>query len=123
MRRLILRTITATMALCLFGPAVPALAAPDGSQVGTATFPLVCDGELSTLTVGGGPWSAAHIAESGKTFVPVSTTLSMRDAQTYELLYEEHDAKGKSRGGPVRCVDEFLVDGVLITFTVHGHLH
>jgi hypothetical protein len=80
----------------------------------------VCDGQLSTLRVGGGPWSAAHIAESGETFVPVSTYFSMRDPETLELFYEEHDFKGKPRSGPNRCVDEITVDGVLMTFVVHG---
>ena len=121
MRACKLFTIPALVALTLLAPAAPVLAAPGGSGNG-ATFPLVCDGQLSTLTVGGGPWSAAHIAESGETFVPVSTHFSMRDPETLELLYEEHDFKGKPRSGPNRCVDEITIDGVLMTFVVHGKM-
>lgn len=121
MRACKLFTIPALVALTLLAPAAPALAAPGGSGKG-ATFPLVCDGQLSTLRVGGGPWSAAHIAESGETFVPVSTHFTMRDPETLELFYEEHDFKGKPRSGPNRCVDEITVDGVLMTFVVHGKM-
>ena len=121
MRACKLFTISALVALTLLAPAAPVLAAPGGSGNGT-TFPLVCDGHLSTLRVGGGPWSAAHIAESGETFVPVSTHFSMRDPETLELLYEEHDFKGKPRSGPNRCVDEITVDGVLMTFVVNGKM-
>lgn len=85
MRACKLFMIPALVALTLLAPAAPVLAAPGGSGNG-ATFPLVCDGLLSTLRVGGGPWSAAHIAESGETFVPVSTHFTMRDPETFELF-------------------------------------
>ena len=93
MRTSKLFAIPALVALTLLAQAAPVLAAPGGSGNGT-TFPLVCDGQLSTLTVGGGPWSAAHLAESGETFVPVSTHFSIRDPETLEVLYEEYDFKG-----------------------------
>jgi len=121
MRASKLFTIPALDALTPLAPAAPVLAAPAGSGNGT-TFPLVCDGQLSTLTVGGGPWSAAHLAESGETFVPVSTHFSVRDPETLELLYEEHDFKGKPRSGSNRCVDEITIDGVLMTFVVRGRI-
>lgn len=121
MRASKLFTIPALVALTLLVPAAPVLAAPGGSGKGD-TFPLVCDGQLSTLTVGGGPWSAARIAESGETFVPVSTHFSMRDPETLEVLYEEYDFKGKPRSGTNRCVDEIMIDGVLMTFVVLGKL-
>ena len=115
MRACKLFMIPALVALTLLAPAAPVLAAPGGSGNG-ATFPLVCDGLLSTLRVGGGPWSAAHIAESGETH------FTMRDPETFELFYEEHDFKGKPRSGPNRCVDEITIDGVLMTFVVHGKM-
>ena len=46
----------------------------------------------------------------------------MRDPETLELLYEEHDFKGKPRSGSNRCVDEITIDGVLMTFVVHGRI-
>jgi hypothetical protein len=123
MRRLIHLTIATTVSVGVLASAAPASAVPDdGANGNVETFAMSCNGEPSTITIGGGPWSAAHVAESGRTFVPVSTYVSMRDAVTLELLYEESDAKGKPRGGPDRCVDEVTVDGVLITFAVHGHL-
>ena len=82
----------------------------------------MCDGLLTTLTVGGGPSSAAHIAESGETFIPVSTHFSMRDPETLELIYGEHDFKGKPRSGANRCVDEITIDGVLMTLILHGKM-
>lgn len=121
MRACKILTIPALVALTLLAAAAPVLAAPGGSKSGD-TFSLVCDGQLSNLTVGGGPWAAAHIAESGETFVPVSTHFSMRDPETLELLYEEYDFKGKPRSGENRCVDEITIDGVLMTFVVYGKL-
>ena len=117
-----LRFVLATaMALALVGPTAPALADP-GKSKSASSFQLVCDGELSTLTVGGGPWTAAHVAESGRTFVPTSTHLFLRDPVTLEVVYEEHDWKGKARPGETLCVEEFLMDGLSVAFHVRGHM-
>jgi hypothetical protein len=122
-RRRIAGAIAAAIALGILGMGTPASADPGDPQGNVASFPMVCDGEPVGLRVGGGPWSAAHVTSSKETFVPIATYVSMRDAATLELLYEESDAKGKPRGGSARCVDEFTADGVLITFVVHGHMH
>ncbi len=120
MRRSIL-VPTLTFAF-LLAAATPALADP-GKGSGQASFPMVCDGRVSTLTVGGGLWAAAHVHETGRTFIPRATHFYVEDADTGELLFEEHDVKNAAaKGSSSVCVDELYVDGMHFTFIVEGEL-
>jgi hypothetical protein len=119
MRRLGLGMLLAVVTFALLAPASPAAAAPSASSA-VSTFPMTCDGQVVTLTIGGGPWSAARIAETGDVFVPVATHVYLRDPTTGEVVYEEHDYKGAPRAGGTLCVEEFDADGLLGTFVVEG---
>jgi hypothetical protein len=119
LRRLTLTTTFAIVAV--LGGATPGTADP-GNGHGQATFPMVCDGELSTLTVGGGSWAAADLGDSHGKFIPEETHFSIHDGSG-ELLYEEHDAKrGGGKPSPSSCVDEFELDGLRYRFVVEGKL-
>jgi hypothetical protein len=113
-------TLTATFAItCVIAGATPGTADP-GNGHGQTTFPMVCDGKLSALTVGGGSWAAADLGDSHGTFIPQQTYFSIHDGSG-ELLYEEHDAKrGGGKPSTSSCVDEFEMDGLHYRFVVEG---
>ena len=117
MRRSIL--MTSVVILSLFAAASPAAADP-GNGHGQATFPMVCDGELRTLTVGGGSWAAADLGESGGKFIPKATHFTIHDDAGI-LLHEEHDVK-KATGNDSSCVDAFEIDGLRYRFVVEGKI-
>lgn len=120
MRRLtIVPALAAVFVLGIVGPAV----ARPGNGEGQSTFQMVCDGTLSTLTVGGGSWSAAHVQETGRKFIPRATHLLAHDEETGTVLFEEHDVKPSAGNGPMSvCIEELRMDGMHITFTVEGTL-
>jgi hypothetical protein len=120
MRRVGFGVLVVFAALVALAP--DAGADPESSSA-VSTFQLVCDGTLSTLQVGGGPWSAAHVLETGRTFVPVATHVTLVDPATGAVVFEEHDYKGTPRGGPSRCEESFTTDGLLGTFVVEGTMH
>jgi hypothetical protein len=94
-----------------------------GSENGAGpTFQMTCDGALVTLTVGGGPWSAAHIEETGAVFVPVATHLYLRDPESGATVYEEHDYKGAARPASSSCVEDFTSQGLLGSFIVEADM-
>jgi hypothetical protein len=114
--------LPAAIVLGLLVPAPAALAQPaDPSAV--STFPLTCDGDVSTLTVGGGRWSAAHIAETGKTFVPTATHATLVDPETGEVVFDEYDSKGAPKHATSACSETFDMDGLVATFVVEGRMH
>jgi hypothetical protein len=120
MRRLALGSLAAAALVLTAAPA--ALAGPSDSSA-VSTFQMVCDGELSTLTVGGGPWSAARVLETGRVFVPLATHLYLRDPDTLDVVYEEHDFKGAPRSGTSQCTEGFSTrSGLLGTFVVEGSM-
>jgi hypothetical protein len=124
MTRTLARIAVPTLvALGLLVPSPNAFAkqADDGSAV--TTFQLTCDGDLSTLTVGGGPWSAAHIAETGKTFVPTGTHAELVDPTTGEVVFEQDDSKGAPKHATSACSETFDLDGLTATFVVEGRMH
>ncbi|MGZ4131188.1 MAG: hypothetical protein ACXVPR_10250 [Actinomycetota bacterium] len=114
--------IPALVALGLLIPAPAALAAP-GSGSAVSTFQLTCDGVLSTLTVGGGPWSAAHVAETGKVFVPTATHAVLQDPTTGEIVFQQDDFKGAPKPSTTTCSETFEMDGLIATFVVEGTMH
>ena len=120
MRRCI--TIAAMAAGIVAGPAASAHAAPGGGA-GQYTFPMVCDGEVVTLTIASGGWSAAHVRETGQRLVPKGTEFTVTDPATGEVWYEESDMKpsAEKKAGST-CVDAWEDEGALLTFTVHGNL-
>jgi hypothetical protein len=115
--------VGAILVLAALVPFAPQAAAEPGSASAVSTFQLVCDGTLSTLRVGGGPWSAAHILETDQTFVPVATHVTLIDPATGTVVFEEHDYKGTPRSGPSRCEESFTMEGLLGTFVVEGERH
>ena len=122
MRRMGLR-LAVVLGVLIATPAPAALAAPNDSSA-TSTFPMECDGTTVTLTIGGGPWSAARVLETGEVFVPVATHVYLRDPDTGDVVYEEHDFKGAERTGDSRCVEDFTTrSGLLGSFVVEGELH
>jgi hypothetical protein len=108
--------------LGLLVPAPAAFAAP-GDASAVSTFELTCDGALSTLTVGGGPWSAAHVAETGAIFVPTATHAVLQDPTTGEIVWEEDDVKGAPKPSTSTCSETFEMDGLIATFVVEGTMH
>jgi hypothetical protein len=115
--------VPALVVLGLLVPAPSAFASP-GSTSAVSTFPLTCDGTLSTLTVGGGPWSAAHVAETGKTFVPTATHATLEDPATGEIVFQEDDSKGAPKRSTSQCSETFTTDdGLVATFVVEGRMH
>ena len=119
MRRFGLR-LTVVLGVLIASPAPAALAAPNDASA-NSTFPMECDGTTVTLTIGGGPWSAARVLETGEVFVPVATHVYLRDPDTGEVVYEDHDFKGAERTGGSSCVEEFRTrSGLLGSFVVEG---
>jgi hypothetical protein len=121
-RNIVRLAIPALVALGLLVPAPAAFATP-GSGSAVTTFQLTCDGVLSTLTVGGGPWSAAHVAETGKTFVPTATHAILQDPTTGEIVFQEDDLKGAPKRSTTTCSETFEMDGLIATFVVEGTMH
>jgi hypothetical protein len=122
-RRAGFATILALGVLVLLVPDADAAATGPESSSAVSTFQLVCDGSLMTLRVGGGPWSAAHIQETGQTFVPVATHVTLVDPVTGEVVFEEDDYKGIPRAAPSRCEESFTTEGLLGTFVVEGTMY
>jgi hypothetical protein len=110
---------TSIVLLAVLAGAGPSAADPGNGQ-GQATFPMVCDGELETLTIGGGAWAAADLGSSGGKLIPKATHFSIHD-DAGSVLHEEHDVKRGYRGGS-SCVDEFEMDGLRYEFVVEGKL-
>ena len=97
-----------------------ASSADPGTGAGQSTYPMVCDDELTMLTMGGGSWSAADLHEGGK-FVPESTHFTIQDPSG-EVLYEEYDWKNGGAKGTSSCVDELEIDGLYYRFLVTGKM-
>jgi len=114
--------IPVLVALGLVVPAPAAFAAPANASA-VSTFQLTCDGALSTLTVGGGPWSAAHVAETSQTFVPTATHAVLQDPITGEIVWQEDDLKGAPKPSTSTCSETFEMDGLIATFVVEGTMH
>jgi hypothetical protein len=111
--------LAATFAI---GSVAPALAAP-GNGAGQATFPIRCGGRVLTFTIASGTWSAAYVRETGQRFIPKATYVSIVDAATGEVVFEEADVKpGAEKRSNVVCVDAAPDDGLIVTFAVHGRL-
>jgi hypothetical protein len=120
MRRIL--TGSALAALLVVGLAGPAAAVP-GNGTGQSTFPLLCEGRLLTLTIGGGNWSAAYVHETGGRFVLRATHVLVTDIETGDVVFEEHDVKNSARKGPLtECTDVYEVDGVRVVFVAEGTL-
>jgi hypothetical protein len=115
--------VGAVLVLAAIVSFAPGATADPVSSSAVSTFQLVCDGTLSTLRVGGGPWSAAHILETDQTFVPVATHVTLVDPVTGTVVFQEDDYKGTPRGGPSRCEESFTTEGLLGTFIVEGEMH
>jgi hypothetical protein len=121
-RRLGFTAILALGALVVLVPDAEATGGPASSSA-VSTFQLECDGSLMTLRVGGGPWSAAHVLETGRTFVPVATHVTVVDPVSGAVVFEEDDYKGTPRSAPSRCEESFTMDGLLGTFVVEGTMY
>jgi len=119
MRRL---TITCLFAIAaVIGGATPGMADP-GTGSGQATFQMVCEGDLWTLTVANGSWAAADVEEIGAKFIPRATHFVIEDASG-AILLAAHDVKKVSdKGLTTTCVDEFELDGMHFLFVVEGTL-
>lgn len=117
MRRSVLTT--SVVILALLASASPAAADP-GNGHGQETFAMVCDGELRTLTVGGGSWAAADLGESGGKFIPKATHFTIHDAAGV-VLHEEHDVKNAASSDS-SCIDALEIDGLWYRFEVEGKI-
>ena len=93
--------------------------ADPGTGAGQSTYPMVCDDELTLLTMGGGSWSAADAGD--RKFVPESTHFTIQDPSG-EVLYEEYDQKNGGAKGTTSCVDELEIDGLYYRFLVKGKM-
>jgi hypothetical protein len=119
MRRL--TTVLLFAITALIGGATPGLADP-GRGSGQSTFPMVCEGDVWTLTVGNGSWAAADVAETGRKFIPKATHFLIED-ESETILFAVHDEKKVAGKGPgATCVDEFELDGMRYRFVVEGKL-
>jgi hypothetical protein len=99
---------------------LPAYATPGGGK-GQSTFPMECDAEMVTLTIGGGIWSAAYVSETEERFIPELTRFQVVDPSSGEVVYEEVDRKGSSDHSLESvCVLTWEEDGSQLTFTVFG---
>jgi len=120
MRRL--ATLAAVTSVFVAAMAAPAAAVP-GNGTGQDTFPIRCGGQVVHLTIASGGWSAAYVHETGQRFIPKATYVTITDASTGEVLFEELDIKpGAARQSNLECVDAFPDDGVIVTFIVRGRL-
>ena len=120
MRRL--ATLAAVTAALVAATVAPASADPGGGA-GQTTFPIRCGVHVVHLTIANGGWSAAYVQETGQRFIPKATYVSVVDASTGELLFEEIDAKpNAARQSNLECVEAMLDGDVLVTFRVHGRL-
>jgi hypothetical protein len=112
--------LAAAAAVMTAALAAPASAAPGGGE-GQTTFPMMCDGEAVTLTIGGGTWAAAYVAESGRRFLPKATLLQVVDVETGEVLDEILDAKPSAARTATTACQDVSTDGALrYIFTVKG---
>lgn len=120
MRRFITTVAMATGAVVALS--VPAWAVPGGGA-GQYTFPMVCDGQTVTLTIGSGRWAAAYVLETSDRFVPIGTSVSVTDLATGETLFSEQDLKPSvDDKADTTCVDGSEGDGVSVVFEVYGVL-
>jgi hypothetical protein len=120
MRRFII--LTAVTAALAAGSIAPASAVP-GNGTGQSTFPIRCGTRVVHLTIANGTWSAAYVQETGQRFVPKATYVTVTDAKTGEILFQEADVKpGAAKQSNLGCVDSVPDSGVIVTFIVRGRL-
>ena len=120
MRRLfILTAVTAALSAVT----VVHASADPGTGTGQSTFPIRCGTRVVHLTIANGTWSAAYVRETGQRFIPKATYVTVTDAVTGEVLFEEADVKpGAAKQSNLECVDAVPDDGVIVTFVVRGRL-
>ena len=120
MRRLfVLTAVTTALSAATIAPA----SAEPGAGTGQSTFPIRCGASVVHLTIANGNWSAAYVRETGQRFIPKATFVTVADAATGEVLFEEADVKpGSARQSNLGCVDVLPGDGVIVTFVVRGRL-
>jgi hypothetical protein len=120
MRRFIILTaVTAALAAASIAPA----SAVPGNGTGQSTFPIRCGARVVHLTIANGTWSAAYVQETGQRFIPKATYVTVTDAQTGEILFQEADVKpGAAKQSNLGCVDSVPDAGVIVTFIVRGRL-
>ncbi|HSL09823.1 MAG TPA: hypothetical protein VLA82_00710 [Actinomycetota bacterium] len=59
----------------------------------------------------------------GSGLIPKATYVSVVDAATGEVVFEEADVKpGAAKRSNLACVDAMPDDGLIVTFSVHGRL-
>lgn len=116
-----LTTLSLFTIAAVIGGATPGMADPR-TDSGHSSFPMVCEGDVRTLTVPNGSWAAADIEETGAKFIPRATHFVIEDASG-AILFADHDVKRVAgRGSTTTCVDEFEVDGMRYLFVVEGTL-
>jgi hypothetical protein len=118
MRRL--RSIPFVAAAISAAIALPASAAPGGGS-GQSTFAMTCNGEVVTLSIGGGIWSAAYVEDTKDRFIPEVTHVQVFDTESGEVVFEEVDGKGSAdTGHGAICVMSWEEEGSVVVFSVYG---